>query len=101
MENLAIDSGSYTGLVPRLYQSGSVMQLGRITKAGNKLLRSMLVEVSWICVKYNDWARQTYHRLKRDTSSRSRIAIVGVARRLLVRCWALMRDGTTWQANAA
>lgn len=40
--------GSYAGLTPRQYQSGSMNRQGKISGQGNKLLRALLVEVSWV-----------------------------------------------------
>jgi transposase len=89
--------GSYAGLTPKQYQSGSMDRQGRISGQGNKLLRSLLVEVSWLGLRYNEWMRETYHRVLRGSPSRKKIAITAVARKLLVRCWAMMRDGTEWR----
>jgi len=42
--------------------------------------------------------RETYQQISGGKKSRKKIAIVAVARRLLVRCWAMLRDGTSWRA---
>jgi transposase len=89
--------GSYVGLTPRRYQSGQSDRQGRISRMGNSLLRSLLVEVSWIGLRYNTWMREVYESVRRGSASRKKIAIVAVARRLLVVCWAMLRDGTTWR----
>jgi transposase len=88
--------GSYAGLTPKQYQSGSTDRQGRISGHGNKLLRALLVEVSWLGLRHNAWMRATYNRLLRGSSSRKKIAITAVARKLLVRCWAMLRDGQPW-----
>jgi transposase len=88
--------GSYVGLTPKQYQSGNMDRQGKISGQGNKLLRSLLVEVSWLGLRHNEWMRQTYHRLLRGSPSRKKIAITAVARKLLVRCWAMLRDGQPW-----
>ena len=88
---------SYAGLVPRQYQSGTSDRHGRITHQGNALLRKLLVEVSWISLRYNPWVQMIYHRVKGGSQKRKSIAIVAVARRLLVRAWAMMRDDTKWK----
>jgi transposase len=89
--------GSYVGLTPRRYQSGQSDRQGRISRMGNSLLRSLLVEVSWIGLRYNPWMREVYESVRRGSASRKKIAIVAVARRLLVVCWAMLRDGTMWR----
>jgi len=91
---------AYAGLVPRQYQSGETDRRGRITKRGPALLRKLLVECAWVMLRYNSWARAVYQRLSRGRA-RKKQAIVALARKLLVRCWAMLRDGTPWRAEAA
>lgn len=88
--------GSYVGLVPRQYQSGRMDRSGGISKQGHRQLRRMLVEVSWLALRYNPHLRATYERICRGSPSRRKIAIVAVARKLLTIAWAMLRDGTTW-----
>ena len=89
--------GAYLGLVPKQIQSGESNRLGRITHQGNRLLRSLLIEISWSGLRYNAWMRAVYERVRRGSKTRKKIAIVAVARRLLIRCWAMLRDGTRWR----
>jgi transposase len=88
--------GAYVGLTPRRYQSGQSDRQGRISRAGNTQLRTLLIEVSWVGLRYNAWMRQVYESVRRDSRTRKKTAIVAVARRLLVVCWAMLRDQTTW-----
>jgi transposase len=89
--------GSYVGLTPRQYQSGQMERQGRISGQGNKLLRNLLVEASWVSLRYNPWARETYNRLLRGSPSRKKIAITALARKLVVKCWAMLRDEKDWK----
>lgn len=91
---------AYAGLVPRVFQSGSVDRKGRITGAGNRYLRGMLVEVSWLGLRTNPWMKQVFDRVCRGCPSRRKIAIVAVARRLLIWCWAMLRDDQDWNPKA-
>lgn len=88
---------SYIGMVPKQFDSGETERSGRITRQGNRLVRSLLVEVAWASLRHNPWARQTYQRLHGGKKSRKKIAIVAVGRKLLVRCWAMLRDQTPWR----
>jgi hypothetical protein len=81
---------AYAGLVPRQYQSGQTDRHGRITKRGPSLLRKMLVEVAWVMQRYNPWARQILARISQGQRTRKRQAAVALARKLLVRCWAML-----------
>jgi len=89
--------GSYAGLTPRTFQSGQSNRQGRISGEGNRHLRSMLVEVAWLGLRWNPWMRAVYDRVHRGSKARKKIAIVAVARRLLVRCWAMLRDESDWR----
>jgi transposase len=92
---------SYAGLVPRRWQSGQTDRTGGVTKRGSRLLRSALVECAWVMLRYNDWARQLFVRLCQGQRNRRKKAIVAVARKLLVRCWAMLRDNQPWRATAS
>jgi transposase len=89
---------AYIGMVPKQFDSGESERHGRITRQGSRLVRSLLVEVAWAGMRYNPWVRQTYQRISGGKKSRKKIAIVAVGRRLLVRCWAMLRDGTSWRS---
>lgn len=88
---------AYAGLVPRQFQSGELDRRGRITRRGPAILRKLLVECAWCSLRYNAWARRVYLRLSHNGTARTKQAIVAVARKLLVRCWAVLRDGVPWR----
>lgn len=93
--------GCYAGLTPRPDQSGDTDRTSRISNAGPSRLRSMLVEVAWIMRRYNAWAREVYERVLHGSKSRKKQAIAALARRLLVRLWAMLRDKTSWSPPEA
>jgi transposase len=97
----AREVSAYIGMVPKELDSGETIRRGRITKQGSRLVRSLLVEVAWAGLRYNPWVRETYQRISGGKKSRKKIAIVAVGRRLLVRCWAMLRDGTSWRPPLA
>jgi transposase len=97
----ASEVSAYIGMVPKELDSGETVRRGPITKQGSRLVRSLLVEVAWAGLRYNPWVRQTYQRICGGKKSRKKIAIVAVGRRLLVRCWAMLRDGTSWRTPVA
>ena len=92
----ADEVGAYAGLVPRQYQSGETDRRGRITRRGPRLLRAALVECAWCSLRYNRWARQTWLRLQANGLSKKK-AVVALARKILVRCWAILRTGQPWR----
>jgi transposase len=92
----AEEVSAYAGLVPRQYQSGETDRRGHITKRGPRLLRAALVECAWCSLRYNRWARDTWLRLQTNGLSKKK-AVVALARKLLVRCWAILRTGQPWR----
>jgi transposase len=88
---------AYAGLVPRQYQSGETDRRGHITRRGPGLLRKMLVEDAWLMLRYNPWAQRVVQRISGGQKTRRKQALVALARKLLVRCWAMLRDGTKWK----
>ena len=93
----ANEVSAYVGMVPKELDSGERQRRGPITKHGSRLVRSLLVEVAWAGLRHNPWVRETYQRISGGKKSRKKIAIVAVGRRLLVRCWAMLRDGSSWR----
>jgi transposase len=93
--------GCYAGLTPRRYQSGSMDRQGKISSQGNTLLRSLLVEVAWLGRRRNPWMDGVYENARRGSPARKKIAIVALARRLLVVCWAMLRDNSRWRGPKA
>jgi transposase len=89
---------SYLGMVPRLYESGQMSRNGHITRAGNAMLRGLLVEVAWLALRWNPYLAEMYKRIRGGSKSRSKVAIVAVARHLLVMAWAMLRKNQPWRA---
>jgi transposase len=97
----AAQISSYAGLVPRRYQSGEMDRHGRIHKRGPRLLRTALVEAAWMTLRYNPWARDVYARICSHQKTRRKKAIVAVARKLLVRCWVMLKRREAWRPEAS
>jgi transposase len=88
--------GAYVGLTPRLKESSTISRMGRISKRGNSLLRTLLVEVAWISTRYNEEFKALRENFMHGSKTRSKIATVALARKLLTICWAMMRDKSAW-----
>ena len=82
---------SYTGLVPRVYQSGEGCHHGRITKAGRKELRHALVQAAWSAVRSDPALKASFKRIARTRGEGK--AIVAIARKIATRLWHLMTEG--------
>jgi transposase len=87
----------YFGLVPKQYQSGETDRNGRITKRGNPLARTILVECAWASLRYNPWAKDVYDRICGKQKTRKKKAGVALARKIAVLAWAMLRDEKDWE----
>jgi transposase len=96
----AAEVSSYAGLVPKQMESGTMKRIGRITRRGSTLLRGMLVEVAWMVWRHNAWAKSFVARVSRGMKLRKKIAIVALARKLLVILWAMLRENKPWRHMA-
>jgi len=96
----AAEVSSYAGLVPKQMESGTMKRIGRITRRGSTLLRGMLVEVAWMVWRHNPWAKEFVGRISRGMQLRKKIAIVALARKLLVILWAMLRENQPWRQLA-
>lgn len=82
--------GASVGLVGMPYDSGESSREQGISKAGNARLRSLLIELSWLWIRYQPNSNITlwFNRRYGGQGKRSRrVGIVGVARRLMVQLW--------------
>ncbi|MGH7594299.1 MAG: IS110 family transposase [Gemmatimonadales bacterium] len=85
---------SYLGLIPREESSGGRQKLGAITKQGNRLLRSLLVEAAQVAVRYDPGMRKEYvHRCHQKPKA---VAKVAAARKLAVRLYWMLRTHTPY-----
>jgi transposase len=89
--------GAYAGLTPTQFESGTMSRQGGISGRGNKLLRALLVQVAWLGRRYNGKISEIFEGVCRGNKTRRKIAVIATARRLLVICWAMLRDGSTWR----
>jgi transposase len=78
------------GLTPTPHQSGDCDHEQGISKAGNRRLRTMAVEIAWCWLHYqpasalSQWYQK---RFAKGSSRQRRIGIVALARKLLVALW--------------
>lgn len=96
------------GLTPTPYQSGDSDHEQGISKAGNRRMRSMLVEIAWCWLRYqpqSELARWYQRRFAAGNARQRKVGIVALARKLLVALWKYLAGGeipagaelTTWQ----
>jgi transposase len=86
--------GSLAGLAPTPYASGQTDHEQGISKAGNKRLRWMAVEIAWGWLHFqpeSPLSRWFYDRFGRGSKRQRRIGIVALARKLLVELWKFLQ----------
>jgi transposase len=81
---------SYLGLNPREHSSGGKQRLGAISKQGNPMMRSLLVEAGHSAARWDTELRKDYQRLKLRRGSG--VAKVAIARKLAVRMYWMLRS---------
>jgi transposase len=84
------------GLTPTPHQSGDSAHEQGISKAGNRRLRTMAVEIAWCWLHYQPGSAlsQWYQkRFAKGSSRQRRIGIVALARKLLVALWRFLESG--------
>ena len=81
--------GALVGLTPTPYTSSTSSREQGISKAGNKRLRRLLVELAWCWVRHQPRSALTVWFLCRFANGKRlrRIGIVAVARKLLIALW--------------
>jgi transposase len=88
--------GSYFGLTGTPYNSGNSERDQGISKAGNRRAREVAIELSWLWLTHQpDSALSRWFRERvRDIKGRiRRIAIVALARKLMVALWRYLETG--------
>jgi transposase len=87
---------SYAGLTPTPYSSGSRERDQGISKAGNPIARHHAVELAWLWLMHQPDSAITkwFHQRVGDAKGRvRRIAIVAVARKVIVALWRFLETG--------
>ena len=85
---------SYLGLNPREHSSGGKQRLGGISKQGNPMMRSLLVEAGHSAARLDVELHKDYQRLKLRRGSG--VAKVAIARKLAVRMYWMLRQQATY-----
>jgi len=87
---------SYFGLTPSPWQSGGIDRDQGISKAGNPRARCAAIEMAWLWLRHQPDSKltQEYRRRTLDASKRiKRVAIVALARKLIVAVWRYLPTG--------
>jgi transposase len=88
--------GALVGLTPTPYDSGKSEREQGISKAGNKHVRGLIVELAWLWLRWQPGTAlsQWYQRRFGSGNKRARkIGIVALARKLLIALWRYVERG--------
>jgi len=88
--------GSYVGLTPSPFQSGSTSRDQGISKAGNTKARTTMIELAWMWLRYQPDSRLSVwfrERVGNRKGRIKRIAIVAMARKLIIALWRYLETG--------
>ena len=87
---------SFIGLAPSPYDSGESRRNQGISKAGNGLVRAVLIQTAWIWLRHqpNSALSRWFHQRTEGHSKRVRcIMIVALARKLAIALWRYLETG--------
>ena len=88
--------GALGGLTPTPYASGDTKKEQGISKAGNRYVRGVIVELAWAWLRYQPHSKLTLWYEKRFGHGGKRmrkVGIVALARRLLIDLWQYLEFG--------
>lgn len=88
--------GSCAGLTPTPFASGDVSREQGISKAGNRRVRAMMIEIAWQWLQrqpHSTLSRWYEQRFGGNGNRARRVGIVALARRLLVALWRWVDQG--------
>jgi transposase len=91
---------AYAGLTPSPWRSGSIDRDQGIAKSGNPRLRRAMIELAWFWVRHQPGSALSRWFVERVGTARGRvrrIAIVALARKLLVALWRYVTQGVVPQ----
>ena len=84
------------GLTPMPYQSGDSAHEQGISRAGNRRVRAMAIEIAWAWLRYqpkSDLSQWYQRRFGSGGKRMRRIGIVAMARRLMIDLWRYLEKG--------
>jgi transposase len=87
---------AYAGLAPTPWQSGAVRHEQGVSKSGNPRLRTTMVQLAWLWLRYqptSDLSLWFKERVQRNGGRGKKTTIVALARKLLVALWKFVSDG--------
>ena len=94
---------AYGGLTPSPFKSGGIDREQGIAKSGNPRLRKMMIQLAWLWIRYQPGSAISHWFAAFVGTRRGRIrriAIVAVARKLLIALWRFATQGVVPEGAA-
>lgn len=92
---------NYGALTPTVYQSGDLVQHGRINRDGRQEVRRVMLQCAHVVVRMKSPASQPlrtfFLRLERNRGKKK--AVVALARKLLVVCYGVLKSGQPYDPS--
>ncbi len=88
--------GAAAGLAPTPYDSGNTEREQGISKAGNRRVRSIMIEVGWQWLRYQPESQLSLwfeERFSQGGKRMRKVGIVALARKLLIALWRYLEQG--------
>ncbi|UCH64827.1 MAG: IS110 family transposase [Ignavibacterium sp.] len=90
----------YVGLTPGEHSSGEEIIRSRTGLVGNKQLRSIIIQLAWVAVRKDGSLLNKFERVYRKSGSKQK-AIVAVARKLMMKVYAITEKEEEYEINKA
>ena len=88
--------GSLVGVTPTPYDSGKTIREQGISKAGNRHVRGIAIEMAWAWIRHQPRSKLTLWFMQRFAGAGKRarkVGIVALARRLMIELWRFLEYG--------
>ena len=90
----------YVGLTPGEHSSGEEIIRQRTGLVGNKQLRSIIIQLAWVAVRKDGSLLDKFERVYKKSGSKQK-AIVAVARKLMMKVYAITEKEEEYEINRA
>ena len=90
----------YVGLTPGEQSGGETVIRSRTGLIGNKQLRSIIMQLAWVAVRKDGSLLDKFERVYRNSGSKQK-AIVAVARKLMMKVYAITEKEEEYEINRA
>ncbi|HIH31582.1 TPA: IS110 family transposase [Candidatus Woesearchaeota archaeon] len=86
---------SFTGIVPRVHQSGEKTTFGSITKQGSNNLRHVIIQAANVAVQHDKLLKKVYLKFAHKGHNK---AIVAVARKMVTLLYVMLKNNIEYRA---